>query len=183
MFMKRRGKTGTFVRDEAGTQLVELAIALPIFIVLFALTAEFARYFHAYSTLTNSLRGAARYATKMTTEEGDFVTGTRRLAVYGDLYSTAKGPILPDLSEGHIQVERFTPWENTSTIRVRVVGYKYTPVFDLGKVTGVSSLTTGIPMSPEITMRQLILKPGEVRPTPETPGNGPPIVAVPAGRQ
>ena len=43
-----------FRRDESGVQLVEAAIVLPIFLVLFAATAEFGRYFYEYTTLATT---------------------------------------------------------------------------------------------------------------------------------
>ena len=44
-------KLSQFRRDERGIQLVELAITLPILILLFAAVAEFGRYYQAYTTL------------------------------------------------------------------------------------------------------------------------------------
>ena len=41
-------------RDERGIQLVEAAIVVPIFLVLFAATAEFGRYFYEYTTLAKA---------------------------------------------------------------------------------------------------------------------------------
>ena len=48
-------------KDERGTQLVELAIVIPIFVILFAATAEFGRYFYEYTTLAKASRAGARY--------------------------------------------------------------------------------------------------------------------------
>ena len=53
-----------FLRREHGTQLVELAIALPLMLVLLGGIAEFGRLFYTYSTLTNAVRAGARHASK-----------------------------------------------------------------------------------------------------------------------
>ena len=50
-----------FRRDDRGVQLVELAIVLPILLLLFAGVAEFGRYFYEYSTAAKSARLGARY--------------------------------------------------------------------------------------------------------------------------
>jgi Flp pilus assembly protein TadG len=52
---------GGFCRSERGTQLVELALVLPVLLALFAATAEFGRYFYNYATLAKATRAGARY--------------------------------------------------------------------------------------------------------------------------
>ena len=54
-------KTRCFKRDERGVQLVELALVLPVLVVLFAAGAEFGRYFYEYTTLAKGSRVAVRY--------------------------------------------------------------------------------------------------------------------------
>ena len=49
-----------FTRDESGLQLVEAAIVIPIFLVLFAATAEFGRFFYEYTTLAKAARAGSR---------------------------------------------------------------------------------------------------------------------------
>src|ERR1044072_1990818 len=50
-----------FRRDDRGVQLVELAIVLPILLLLFATVAEFGRYFYEYTTVAKGARVGARY--------------------------------------------------------------------------------------------------------------------------
>ena len=85
MWQMLRRKTRLFRRDDRGVQLVELAIALPVMILLFGTVAEFGRYFQAYSTLAKGTRVAARFvatapSTEVTTslQKASSFTGTRR---------------------------------------------------------------------------------------------------------
>ena len=55
------GRVLRLQNDERGSQLVELAIALPVMIVLLGSVAEFGRFFYMYTTLTNAVRGGAPY--------------------------------------------------------------------------------------------------------------------------
>ena len=48
-------------RSEAGGALVELAVAVPVLIVIFAATIDFARVFHTSMALTNAARAGAQY--------------------------------------------------------------------------------------------------------------------------
>ena len=59
-----------FRRDDRGVQLVELAIVLPILLLLFAGVAEFGRYFYEYST-------AARDISRQSAPEAAVPTGGR----------------------------------------------------------------------------------------------------------
>ena len=49
-------------RNDAGAQLVELAIVLPVLLMLFGAAAEFGRYYYEYTTLAKASRSAARSA-------------------------------------------------------------------------------------------------------------------------
>src|SRR5258706_16048138 len=69
--------------NERGVQLLELAIVLPIFMILFAATAEFGRYFYEYTTLSKAARVGARY---LVTQKVDCAKAdlARNLVVYGN---------------------------------------------------------------------------------------------------
>jgi hypothetical protein len=49
-----------FRSDERGVQLVEVAIVIPITLMLFAAVGEFGRYFYEYTTLAKAERAGAR---------------------------------------------------------------------------------------------------------------------------
>src|ERR1700674_6133631 len=93
-----------FIRGEDGIQLVELAIALPVMLMLLGSVAEFSRYFYTYSALTNAVRAGARHACKWEKNASWTVPETSRMVVYGDFSDTSNGPILPGLSTSNVQV-------------------------------------------------------------------------------
>jgi len=61
MWRTLRNKVSAFRRDDRGVQLVELALVMPVLILLFAAVAEFGRYYQSYTTLAKGTRVAARY--------------------------------------------------------------------------------------------------------------------------
>lgn len=145
-----------FLKKERGTQLLELAIALPVMLVLLATVGEFARFFYTYSALTNAVRAGARHACKWERNASWTFPETSKMVVYGDYSDTSNGPILPGLSTTNVVVQANGPSVNRiDSVTVKIVGYSYTPLFDLGAMTGIPSLTLNIPMNASATMHQL----------------------------
>lgn len=145
-----------FVSDERGTQLLELAIALPVMLMLLGSVAEFGRFFYTYTTLTNAVRAGARHASKWERNASWTFPETSKMVVYGDYSDTSKGPILPGLSTSNVVVQANGPAPNKiDSVTVKIVNYKYQPLFDLGKITGISALTLNIDMNANATMHQL----------------------------
>lgn len=150
------GRIRRFGKEERGTQLLELAIALPVMLLLFGAVAEFGRFFYTYTTLTNAVRGGARHACKWEKGSSWTVPETQRMVVYGDFSDTSNGPILPGLSTSNVAVISNGPSvNNIDSVTVRITGYNYQPVFDLGRLTGIQSLSLNIPMNASATMHQL----------------------------
>jgi Flp pilus assembly protein TadG len=138
--------------DERGTQLVELSLVLPVMILLFASVAEFGRFFYTYSTLAKAARGAARYATTRPYDVND-TTQAQSLAVYGDPSANCSGTaILQGLTCGNVDIQLATN-AGAQVVTARVTGYQYQPIFDLGKLTGIPSLSLKINVSPSVTMK------------------------------
>jgi len=145
-----------FLKREEGTQILELAIALPVMLMLLASVAEFGRFFYTYTTLTNAVRGGARHACKWERNASWTVPETSRMVVYGDFSDTSHGPILPGLSTSNVQIDANGPSVNAiDSVTVRIVNYKYQPLFDLGKLTGISALSLNVDMNASATMHQL----------------------------
>src|SRR5438132_4862317 len=85
-----------FRRDERGIQLVELAIVLPIFILLFGAVGEFSRYFYEYTTLAKATRVGARYLATAAVKSSEDVNA-KNIIVYGNATGTGT-PILTGLT-------------------------------------------------------------------------------------
>ncbi|MGI8735215.1 MAG: TadE/TadG family type IV pilus assembly protein [Pyrinomonadaceae bacterium] len=167
MWQILRRKTRRFKRDDRGLQLVELAIALPIMILLFAAVAEFGRYYHAYTTLAKGTRVAARYlATASANGAGETPlaginddAAAKNLVVFGNVAGTGS-PIVNGLTVDNVAIirrnEAGTPTSGfPTTVTIEISDFKHTPLFDLGKLTK-SSLTLNIDIKPSVTMRYLL---------------------------
>ena len=146
-----------FTRDENGLQLVEAVIVIPIFLLLFASTAKFGRFFYEYTTLAKAARNGSRY---MTTH---YLTDTEKAAaknmvVYGSPTSTGT-PVLPGLDPAHVIITEGPGGAVPDTITVKIEGYTYDPIFDLGLFTGAENLSLAIDVSPSVTMRYLMPPP------------------------
>jgi Flp pilus assembly protein TadG len=140
-------------RNERGIQLVELAIVLPIFLLLFAATAEFGRFFYEYSTLAKSTRAGTRYLISAPTN-GSKDANAKNLVIYGN--QTGSGnPVLPDIRTGNVTITRRSLGSGSQTVTVEIVGYKYQPLFDLGKMLNQPQLSLNIDVKPSLTMLHL----------------------------
>ncbi|MEJ7576332.1 MAG: TadE/TadG family type IV pilus assembly protein [Pyrinomonadaceae bacterium] len=155
---KQNGFICRFVREDKGTQLIELAIILPVMLMMMAATAEFGRFFYTYTTLAKATRAGARYlATSAVKSTED--TRARNLIVYGD--TTGEGnAVVSGLTEQNVRIVRtggvpVLP----ETVTVEIDSYTYTPIFDLGKITGQKNLSLNIEVSPSTTMRYLLTQP------------------------
>lgn len=145
-------------RDERGVQLVELAIVIPIFLLLFAATAEFGRYFYEYTTLAKATRVGARYLATSAVKTAED-TNAKNIIVFGNAAGTGT-PILTGLTTANVTITRsggvpILP----QTVTVQITGFKHQPVFDLGKLTNSGTLSMNIDVKPSATMRYLLTQP------------------------
>ena len=141
-----------FARSERGTQLVELAIVLPIVLMMLAASAEFGRFFYTYQTLAKATRAGARYL-MVESAAGTADAKAKNLVVYGNESGTGT-PVVSGLSGTNVRVLRTGGSAAfPERITVRIEGYTYQPVFDLGKLIGKPSFSLRVPVSPSTTMR------------------------------
>ncbi|MBD0371395.1 MAG: pilus assembly protein [Pyrinomonadaceae bacterium] len=156
--IKARLRAVRFMRNERGVQLAEMAIVLPLFIILFATTAEFGRFFYEYSTLAKAARAGSRYLVSAGVN-ADSDLAAQNIVVYGN--AEGKGsPIIKGLDIKNVKITREP--ENTSlpqTVKVQILNYKYSPIFDLGKLTKNQSLSLNVEVKPSVTMRYLLTQP------------------------
>jgi Flp pilus assembly protein TadG len=158
-------RTGRLARTERGVQMVEMAICMPILLVLFAVAGEMGRLYFMNTTLAKGTRLAARYLTTVPLNTGDNVTlyygNAKNLVVFGKLAPTAiDTPIVPGLTTGKVVI---TATGGTSIIpqfiTVQVTGMTFTPVLSLGKLIKNPNFSLAVPLSPSTTMRYLITQP------------------------
>lgn len=158
MRRSRRFFLNRLLADERGTQLVELAIVIPIFVLLFAATAEFGRYFYEYTTLAKASRAGARYlATSAVnaTEDGT----AKNIVVYGNAAGTGS-PLIPGMTTGNVVITRAGGVPTLpQTVKVQITSFKHQPIFDLGKITKITSLSMNVDVKPSVTMRYLLTQP------------------------
>lgn len=151
--LTRRLSARRFARDEGGTQLVELAIVLPVLLTLFAATAEFGRFFYTYQTLAKSTRASARFLTTKAVEGPSADTIATNLAVYGSTDDSGE-PLVKGLGPEHVTITREGGvGANYERVRVEIDGFQYQPVFDLGGFVGDRNFSLRINVSPSTTMR------------------------------
>jgi Flp pilus assembly protein TadG len=152
-FKLRRG-----LRDERGVQLVELAIVIPIFVMLFAATAEFGRYFYEYTTLAKASRAGARYLATAGVSLADD-TAAKNIVVYGNSAGSGS-PILYGMTTANVTITRqgdvaVVP----ETVKVEITNFKHQPLFNLGQLANIQSLSLNVDVKPSVTMRYLLTQP------------------------
>ena len=145
-----------FTRDERGLQLVEVTIVIPIFLMMFAATAEFGRYFYEYTTLAKAARGGARYLSSQMIGAGEGKAAN--IVVYGN--TSGGTPILADLSTSQVKISyaggaACIP----DTVTVEIQGYPHKPIFNLGALTKSVGLNLNVDVKPSVTMRYLNTQP------------------------
>ena len=139
-------------RDERGTQLVELALVVPVLLLLLGATAEFGRFMYTYSTLAKATRAGARYA--ISQPPGFMDAETAKLVVYGNTAGTGT-PVITGLDTLQVDIARNVV-PNGTAVTVRIKNYTYQPIFDLGKLIKKPELSLAVNVSPSSTMRQLV---------------------------
>lgn len=156
--LRRLLRQNRFWRDEQGIQLAELAIVLPIFLLLFGATAEFGRYFYEYTTLAKATRVGARYLATAAVKPGEDNIA-KNIVVFGNAAGNGS-PIVSGLSTANVVITRqggvpVLP----QTVTVQIIGFKHQPIFDLGRMTNNNALSLNVDVKPSVTMRYLLTQP------------------------
>lgn len=158
---RRLSWLGRFRRDEQGVQLIELAIVLPILLLMFASVAEFGRYFYEYSTAAKGARLGARYlaAKSVTSTKADYEAIAKNIVVYGNAAGDGD-PILPGMTVANVDVQYSgLPTTVPELVTVSIKDYQHESLFDLGALLNSPSLSLNVDVKPSVTMRYLLTTP------------------------
>jgi Flp pilus assembly protein TadG len=111
-------------RRQKGAAIAELAVAIPVFFMLFLGVIDFARAMWTYNTLDHAAREVARYASVHSEDSGKPVT-------LADLTRYARNRAV-GLSADHLTVNaRWSPSNTTgSTVQIDLV-YQFSPVVSI----------------------------------------------------
>ena len=151
-----------FRRDERGVQLVEIAIVIPVLVMMFGALAEFGRYFSEYTTLAKAARVGGRFmaAKPVSSPTTDWQLAARKLVVYGNTAGTGS-PVLPGLTIENVQLVfqggTYSAGAGVpTTVTVNIINYKHNPIFDVGKLIKSKTLSLKVDVKPSITMRYML---------------------------
>jgi len=151
---------GRFRSDERGVQLVEVALVIPVMLLLFGAVAEFGRYFYEYTTAAKAARVGARFLTsKSVTSATNYELQAKNLVVYGNISGTGS-PVLPGMTISNVDVQYAGPSSGVpETVTVNIVGYQHQSIVNLGALLKNTALSTNVDVKPSVTMRYLLTQP------------------------
>ena len=169
--IKRLRRLRGVIKNEEGGTLAEMALTVPLLIVLLAAVAEIGRYFQSYTTLTKSTRAAARYLSNHQYNPIE-IERAKNLVICGRLTTCTEAERLVKDAElenvciqttkvtGSEQIEFVTvsiPKDDTKTCDNNEVAVKlpYQPVFNLGALLHNDAFTLTYPLAPSTTMRYI----------------------------
>jgi len=153
----KKGKFSTRVSNQRGIAVVECVIALPLVLFMILAVAEMGNAILQYNTLTQAVRGGARYFSDEAAGEDGVINvnattlaNTANIVVYGAI--TAGTPVLPGFSESNVTAATISSFEVSVLAQ-----YDYQPIFFSGIPDLVGSGTAGgaFTMNAEVVMRIL----------------------------
>ncbi len=144
---------------QTGTAALELAIALPVLLLLLVTSAEVGRLLCQYDTLTKTVRNGARYlasnalggTTGVVAITPQVQTQTQNLVVTGNINGTG-GPLLPNFVAGNVTVT------TVDSTHVSVsAAYTYQPLLGATLPTfGIGTpISFSFPLTATVVMRGL----------------------------
>ena len=155
-------KLRRFIRHERGASLAELAILVPILILLVAAVSEFGRFFQQYTTLAKSTRTAARYLSNHPFPDNQ--AQARNLVVCGKLTCAGGDELVPGITTANVCIESTgSPRIETVTVSLPRTGgagacaqpFNYQPIFNIGALLNTGFTFTPA-ISPSVTMYYMI---------------------------
>jgi Flp pilus assembly protein TadG len=147
--------------SQRGAALVELALVMPLLLILTMITTEFGRVIYQYNLLTKSVRDSVRYLSVQT--PGTHTAEAQNLISYGRTTATGT-PLVPGLTAANVAVpvwatQGSAPIINTVTVRVQNFCFRplFTSVFGVSFNTSACGGAAGIPFGNiTATMRALL---------------------------
>lgn len=151
------------VRRENGSAMIELAITLPVFLLLFAGMAELGRLYYSYTTLAKASEVGARYlATQRDVRSSDSTKVAavklkgQNLVVCGYTDCTNKSSLISGITTSNVTVTLPVTSDVVKYVKVEITGYTYQPaVFNLANLTGKSSSSFYFALTPYTRMRYM----------------------------
>ena len=119
-------------RQERGAALIELALIMPLLLLLTFITTEFGRAMYEYNSVVKATRDAVRYLSVQT--PGTHITEARNLMVYGNTAGTGT-PLARGLSLTNVPAGSCCTWQTMganpiiNTVTVRITSYTFHSLF------------------------------------------------------
>jgi hypothetical protein len=155
-------KLNRLIRHERGAAMAELAIMVPILVLLLAAVCEFGRFFQQYTTLAKSTRTAARYLSNHPFPDNQ--AAARNLVVCAKLTCAGGDELVPGISTANFCIESTgSPKIETVTVSLPRTGgagacaqpFNYRPFFNIGALLN-TGFTFSPAISPSVTMYYMI---------------------------
>jgi len=118
--------------QERGAALIELALIMPLLLLLTFITTEFGRAMYEYNSVVKATRDAVRYLSVQT--PGTHITEARNLMVYGNTAGTGT-PLARGLSLTNVPAGSCCTWQTVgadpiiNTVTVRITSYTFHSLF------------------------------------------------------
>lgn len=140
--------------NQRGVAIVEMALIIPLLLMLLFIVAEFGRAVIQYNTLTKAVRDGARYLSIQLPNTK--TTEAKNLVVYGNTAGTGD-PVVAGLTTSHVSTPTWQPSVGTipeiTIVTVEITGFTFTPM-----VSSVFGMVIGPIQFSDIsaTMRSLL---------------------------
>jgi|SRR5215469_1452376 len=132
--------------NRRGSAMVELALAVPLILLLFSGAFQFGYYFYVYDQLESAVRDGARYAalrpydSSTSTPASDFSTAVENMVVYG-VPSGGTQPVVTGLSTSNVNLTVSLTNDVPTQMQVSITGVKIYGIFGTWTLNGKPSAT------------------------------------------